>query len=329
MVWPKISVIVPARPGIAVQALAALQTAAYPPEQVEVLVVEGDRPSRQRNVAARHAGGDVLYFLDDDSLVAPDTLRRLAVHYHASGAAVVGGPSLTHSDEPLLSRCIGYALGTHLGAWTMRARYAPVGRCRPATEKELIGCNLSVDRDVFWAVGGFREDLFPNEETELVNRLWRCGYTAIYDPELVVKRAQRRSLAALARQFFSYGQGRMRQIARTFPHSRLAFLAPAVGLFYVALVPVLWKGLGPQALLPAAVYLALALSVSIYLGAIHQAVACAAILPFLFGVIHVSYGCGLIYGAIVQLAQIAKRTFGTDQPSQVVTRIPEATPAEK
>src|SRR5512143_966485 len=128
--WPKISVIVPVRPGVPVRAIAALHNADYDPDRLEILIVEGDCPSRQRNCGARQASGDILYFLDDDSLIAPDALRRLALHYSTSDVQAVGGPSLTPDDEPLLSRCIGYALGTRLGAWTMRARYAPIGHCR-------------------------------------------------------------------------------------------------------------------------------------------------------------------------------------------------------
>jgi succinoglycan biosynthesis protein ExoA len=304
---PKISVIIPSCPGVTISALSALEESGYPSDRLEILTVKGNHPPGQRNAAARQASGHVLYFLDDDSIVAPDTLQRLATHYHVSSTHVVGGPSLTPDDEPFLSRCIAYALGTHLGACTMRARYAPVGCCRPSTEKELIGCNLSVRRDAFWAVGGFREDLFPNEETELVNRLRRRGYTAIYDPGLVVWRAQRRSLAALARQFFSYGRGRMRQIVRTFPCGGIVFLAPAVGLLYLASSPMLWRVLGPWTLLPAAAYLALALSTSICIVVRHHTVACAVILPLLFGIIHTCYGYGLIHETMAQGAQFAHR----------------------
>ena len=119
---------------------------------------------------------------------------------------------------------LGYVLGTRLGAWTMRARYAPVGGCRPATEKELIGCNLSLRREAFWVLGGFREDLFPNEETELVSRCRRLEGAALYDPGLIVRRAHRESMAGLAQQFFFYGRGRMRQIVRASAQDNLAFL---------------------------------------------------------------------------------------------------------
>lgn len=292
--WPTISVIIPTRPGAPARALEALRTATYPRDRLEILVVEGECPSRQRNEAARRATGDVLYFLDDDSLVAPDTLQRLAAHYRSPNAHAVGGPALTPHSDPLLSRCIGYALGTRLGAWTMRARYAPTGRCRPATEKELIGCNLSVRREVFGAAGGFREDMFPNEETELISRLHRGGYVVIYDPELTVWRGQRTSLAGLARQFFTYGQGRMRQIVRTFPSGNLVFLAPALGLVYITLLPVLWWKFGAWVALPAVMYLTLTLAIGVSIGLKYRTVAGSAVLPILFGLIHMCYGCGLI-----------------------------------
>jgi succinoglycan biosynthesis protein ExoA len=294
---PKISVIIPVRPQMPVPALAALQAADYPPERVEVLVVEGECPPRQQNQGAGRGSGEVLYFIDDDSLVAPETLQCLAAHYRSPETQMVGGPSLTPAEGPLLSRCIGYALGTWLGAWTMRARYAPVGVCRPATEKELIGCNLSMRRETFQALGGFCEQQFPNNETELVCR-WRAqGGTALYDPELAVWRTQRQSLGALARQFFSYGRGRVRQMRRAPARGSLFFLWPAAGLIYLAAAPPLAWALGPWVLLPPAVYLALVLLISGYLGVTQRTLAGGLLLPLLFIGIHAAYGCGLIYEA--------------------------------
>ena len=305
--WPKISVIVPVRPGAPVRAMTALRHVEYAPEQLEILIVEGNCPSRQRNDGAQQTGGDILYFLDDDSLIAPDALRRAAQHYDAPDVHAVGGPSLTPDDEPLLSRCIGFALGTRLGAWTMRARYAAVGQRRPATEKELIGCNLSIRRSTFEALGGFREDLFPNEETELTNRLLRNGYRLIYDPAVVVQRAQRRSLADLVHQFFAYGRGRLRQIIRAFSWNALMFFVPALGLGYALWWPILWRTLGAWTVLPLAVYGGLVLSTSIYLSLTRRTLAGLIVLPFLFAIIHTGYGCGLIYEGLRQMGERVRR----------------------
>ncbi len=56
-----------------------------------------------------------------------------------------------------------------------RARYRAVGGRRRCGEKELILCNLLLSRKVFLSNGGFREDLYPNEENEFLNRLLAGG----------------------------------------------------------------------------------------------------------------------------------------------------------
>ncbi|HEY5974070.1 MAG TPA: glycosyltransferase family A protein, partial [Geobacteraceae bacterium] len=77
----RISVIIPVKPGIVPTALAALRAVDYPDDLYEVFVAEGRRPSGQRNRAAAAASGDILYFLDDDSLVTTDCMARLDRHF--------------------------------------------------------------------------------------------------------------------------------------------------------------------------------------------------------------------------------------------------------
>ena len=61
----KISVIIPVRPKWGVKpALLALEKVDYPPKLIEVLVAFGFSPSKQRNLAAQKARGEILYFLD-------------------------------------------------------------------------------------------------------------------------------------------------------------------------------------------------------------------------------------------------------------------------
>ena len=71
-----VTVIIPTRPGESVvpAAEAALRLD-YPRELLEILVVRGTHPSCQRNVALRQAKGELIYFLDDDSLPEPNVLQ--------------------------------------------------------------------------------------------------------------------------------------------------------------------------------------------------------------------------------------------------------------
>ncbi|MBN1815623.1 MAG: glycosyl transferase family 2 [Anaerolineae bacterium] len=300
---PSISIIVAARPGCAAAVLDTLPALAYPQERVEVLVAEGLWPPNQHNVAGRKARGELLYFLDDDSIPHVDILNRAAAHFEDSAVAVVGGPSLTAPGSPLFQRCVGYVLGTRLGAWTMRARYTQVGQARSSCERELLTCNLVVRRDVFLSAGGFSPLLFPNDETELLARLGK-SQVLIHDPNLVVYRPQRAGIGALVAQFFSYGRGRTRQMRLSMQLAHVVFLLPL--LWWLCLLALLlvaspmchWMiGIGTTAALAAAVVIAVR---EREIGALFW-------VPFIVTTIYAAYGAGLGAGILWSRAPAARQ----------------------
>ena len=89
---PFCSVIVPtrARPRHLAGCLSALRALDYPPERLEVIVmddVEGDGPAAARNRAAEGARGELLAFTDDDCRPVRGWLRALAVRWLEEPAA--------------------------------------------------------------------------------------------------------------------------------------------------------------------------------------------------------------------------------------------------
>jgi succinoglycan biosynthesis protein ExoA len=66
---PTVTIIIAARPDQAdVKAVTAARQLDYPPELLEIIVARGKQPSVQRNTALRAARGELVYFLDDDSI---------------------------------------------------------------------------------------------------------------------------------------------------------------------------------------------------------------------------------------------------------------------
>jgi GT2 family glycosyltransferase len=143
------------------------------PEAVSLCNDQQRGLSGARNSGVRAARGEVLAFLDDDAVAAPDWLEHLLAPYRDPAVIGVGG-----SIEPLWPRA--------------RPRFMPdefdrvVGctyRGMPTTTsrvRNLIGANMSVRRDLFEAVGGFRTDVgrvgtrpVGCEETELCIRAAR------------------------------------------------------------------------------------------------------------------------------------------------------------
>jgi succinoglycan biosynthesis protein ExoA len=289
---PKFSFIIPVKPGGAVTALTSLRLLDPAADQFEILIAEGTLPSRQRNLAAEQARGDVLYFLDDDSRVVPDCLARCATALEDLNVAVVGGPSLTPENDSRLQRLFGAALASLFGAGSMSNRYRSIGIPRETTDQELILCNLAFRRDLFLSAGGFDERLYPNEENELLDRIAASGGKLVHIPAMGVLRSQRSSLAAFVRQMFAYGRGRAQQTLLAGPRSPISFM-PLLFALYLLMLPLLpsaplWK-------LPLIAYAALAI-ISACAAMITSGRLETALVLCVFPVMHCCNGIGLLYG---------------------------------
>jgi succinoglycan biosynthesis protein ExoA len=286
-----VSIVIPVKPAGEVRALAALRELDYPPDAVEILVAEGRCPSRQRNRAAAAAEGEIVFFLDDDSMVCPQYLRQAVSHYSDTDVAAVGGPSLTPDTDPPLRQGFGLVLASLFGSGSVRNRYRRNGTVRKAADNELILCNLSMRADIFRAYRGFDERLYPNEENELLVRINKGGATLLHDPDLVVYRCQRRDLRAFIRQIFGYGSGRARQTLIS-GVSGYANFVPAAFLIYLCTLPFVDK---PVYYLPLLCYLGIAFISACVASARAGKPRLAPLLCCLFPIQHLSYGAGLIW----------------------------------
>ncbi len=311
MTLPKFSIIIPVKPGGELPALSGIAKATYPCELFELLVAYGCRPSAQRNLAAREARGEILYFLDDDSRVDPGFLERAAGHYREAQVAAVGGPSLTPGTDSALQRAIGIAFASPVGGGGVRNRYRKTGSARRSSDSELILCNLSFRREIFLSHEGLDERLYPNEENELMDRLQHEGCLLVHDPELAVLRSQRRTYRAYLKQMLGYGRGRGEQ---TLISGRLkpVSLAPSLFFIYTLLLPFLGGGIYAA---PFFCYL-LTIAAASVSGAVSGGD--AALLPRLlvvFPTLHLAYGAGVLWG-------VAKPRYrrGGETPREVEVR---------
>lgn len=294
MSQPRVSIVIPAKPGAEVRALAGIARASYPAELFEVLVAYGRQPSAQRNRAAREASGEILFFLDDDSQVAPGFIEAAVRHYRDPKVAAVGGPSLTPRTDFPLQRAIGAAFASAIGGGGVRNRYRKQGTARRSCDSELILCNLSFRREVYLSHGGLDERLYPNEENELMDRLQRDGLHLVHDPELAVLRSQRPSYRAYLRQMFGYGRGRGEQTVLSGRVKPLS-LAPSAFLIYLLLLPFCPGWLFA---LPLLCYLALVVGAALLESSCARDWSLAPWLLLVFPTLHLAYGAGTISGLV-------------------------------
>ena len=140
--------------------------------------------SGARNTGVRVARGDVVAFLDDDAVADPDWLEQLVRPYGDPSVMAVGGtiePLWPDARPPMLPAEFDWVVGC-----TYEGMPPDTSRVR-----NVIGANMSMRREVFDVVGGFRTDVgrvgtrpLGCEETELCIRLRQHipGSQVIFEP---------------------------------------------------------------------------------------------------------------------------------------------------
>ena len=311
--YPLVSVIIPVHPAkTEARSAAASKLLDYPREKLEIIVVRSTDlatyPSMKRNAAIRAAKGELIYFLDDDSVPLPGNLKRAVAQFTDPKVQMVGGPNVCPDDAPTIEKTFANVMGSWLSFGPSCARYRSVGKLRESNEKELISCNLVSRRDVLLESGGFDESLYPNEENALMDAVLKRG-KLLYDPEMIVNRRPRSNFKSFAKMLYSYGGGRAQQF-RLHPTagSFINFVPPAFCLYLLAvliLVPmrVLPGWISMLALLPLALYLAAVLVQTLAVMARTSFLAGLRALPLL-ALTNIIYGAGVMRGFFSRIAHV-------------------------
>ena len=146
-------------------------------------------PAAARNAGAREAHGELLFFVDADVLVRPETLNLVASRFseHPEVTAVFG----SYDDQPAAQNFISQYKNLYHHFTHQRAR----------TEALTFwaGCG-AIRRKAFEAVQGFDEQRFPEssiEDIELGHRVISKGYRILLDKSLQVKHLKRWTFKSL------------------------------------------------------------------------------------------------------------------------------------
>ena len=265
----------------------------------EIILAVGRCPSAQRNLGAEECQGDVVAFLDEDSCPARDWHERLREWYANPRVVGVCGPNLAPPDEHrLVARAVDVVFTSRFGLFGKQAKYRSANLSE-AGDNRLILCNASFRRDFLFEVGGFRTDLYPNEENEFLERARRAlrGRYLLYDPNLVVYRRRPGNLATHFRSVFGYGVGRVNQLLSAPTWTSVLNLIPSVflvlGLVCLALVPVWWLFAAPYAL-----YAAALLPASFYHAARLRSVRAVPLLWLAYPGTHAGYALGQLWALL-------------------------------
>jgi GT2 family glycosyltransferase len=148
-------------------------------------------PSAARNHGARHAQGDILFFVDADVVATPGTVHRVLELFaeHADLAAVFG----SYDARPR-------ARGT-ISQYRNLLHHFVHQTANPEASTFWAGCG-AIRRSVFLELGGFDAERFPRpaiEDIELGYRLRNAGHRILLDKALQVTHLKKWTLRSVLR----------------------------------------------------------------------------------------------------------------------------------
>lgn len=140
------------------------------------------------NLAAQHAQGKYLAFLNPDTTVEPDWLPELVSTLEQHPEAGIATTKLLVMEEPHPINTTGnYMHITGLGylrGWQEPSTAYP----EPGEIFAMSGAAFMMPRTLFEEIGGFDEIFYPAyvEDIDLSWRVWLAGYRVRYVPDAIV-----------------------------------------------------------------------------------------------------------------------------------------------
>lgn len=182
------------------------------PEVISVRI-RGQRDNRPqaKNTGMTYASGDIIAFIDDDSMVLPGWLETV-VDIHRDDTIGAAGGRVLRQPIPYCDQESG----------SPRMIVKPSGRVvwegAELVSKErvdvdhLISCNVSFRRDALEQVGGFDPNYTITslrEETDICLRVKKAGWRLVFEPAMAVIHYSARSRGYfLRRPVVQYSSGR-------------------------------------------------------------------------------------------------------------------------
>jgi succinoglycan biosynthesis protein ExoA len=322
---PKVSVIIPVRNEgrYIARCLQSVVQQDYPPELLEILVIDGrsedntmeivdafrgqdprirllDNPrhivSTAMNIGIRNTSGEVIIRVDGHCVLEPDYVRQCVRYLAQTRADNVGG-LLRARGENYVGEAIAIAMSSPFGVGDSKFHYA---EREQYVDTVYLG---AFPRRVFGQVGLFDEELIHNQDYELNYRIRAAGGKIFLTPVIKSWYTARESLPQLCKQYFQYGFWKV-AVLRKHPHSirvrqavpptfvLTVIISGLLGLFSRPFADLFWGVL--------ASYFVAALFFSSY-SARKKAWKYLPALSFIFASMHLSWGLGFLWGLVRSL----------------------------
>src|SRR5262245_28811196 len=268
------------------------------------------------NAALRQARGEIIVRVDGHTEIAPDYVRQCVAALRRSGADNVGGP-MQAIGAGLFGEAVALATSSPFGVGNARFHYS---KREEPVDTVYMG---AWPRHVFTRIGLFDEELVRDQDDEFNYRLLEHGGRIWLSPTIQSRYTARSSAGRLWRQYFQYGQWKVRVMQKHPAQMRLRQFVPASFVMTCALAalatPVTSWAVGLLAVIIGA-YVTCNLIASIAVACRHGWRHLVRLL-LIFATLHVAYGVGFVSGLVRFSRRWRDRTGLAPQSSEADRRM--------
>ncbi len=191
-----------------------MEKPAAAPENVKIVPTGEAKPSEKKNIGIKHAGGEIVAFLDNNAVPHFNWLKQAVIYFSSPKVGAVGGRERTAQNDPFMAKLSGRVYSSKLVSGNYRRRYAPA---RVLEIEDFPSCNFFVRKDILERLKGFRTDCWPGEDSmlcrDIVNKENKKIY---YDPRIEVTHHRKKLFLPHLRQVARHAKHRG-YMARTSP----------------------------------------------------------------------------------------------------------------
>ena len=315
----KFTLVIPVAPERDAEIIESIKKLDYPKSDFHVVIVRGRNPSENRNKGVSKARGEIIVFLDDDAVLEKDYLKNAEEFFEKHKEIdIVGGPQLTPDDDTGFAKISGYALSSEFGAFKVSNRYSKNKECLNVDETAVTSANLLCRKEVMEKIR-FDPRLFPGEDPKFIEDAKEQRFKVAYSPNIILYHRRRPTISGMAKQFFNYGKVRPKKESFIKTFAKPYFLVPSIFLIYlinllfaIGISPSITgsvinvanmriDNLGFLLFVPLFAYVILNLLFSTYDSIKNKDCKAILVLPFIYPLIHLSYGAGMIWGYLRKL----------------------------
>ena len=237
----------------------------YKHEKVRIAITGSLTPGKKRNLAISIAEGPIIAFIDDDAYPVQDWLTNAVKLFENLRIAAVCGPGPTAPTDNIRQRISGFIYESFLASGNYTYRYLPM---KERFVDDYPTFNFIVRKSVLEAMGGFKANFWPGEDTLLCLSIIRdLKMKILYTPDVLVYHHRRPIFRKHLRQVANYALHRG-YFAKRFPGNSLKFsyFIPSIFtciLFSGGILSYLLSSIAPFYLLFISAYISICCAVTI------------------------------------------------------------------